>query len=268
MNYIIFFLSIMCYSQVNRFVYKIDYKRDSTIEKYNKTQAILEVSKSELSFYEYSSYKLDSINIKEKSNSKTIPPLNININRKIGSYINNNYVFVSSSYFYYESNDKITWTLHEDKKAFGQFNLQKATARYGGRNWVAWFTEEIPISEGPYKFSGLPGLIFEIYDDKENYKFTLLEMYQIKDKNEIWIPSKIYGMKSVQISHNKYNTLLLIDYNNPFQEFRSMTGDWTLAAYGKTIKTVEGLNEIRNIHQQIIKKNYNPIELDKAVLYK
>lgn len=88
-------------------------------------------------------------------------------------------------------------------KKNGQFNLQKATARYGGRNWIAWFTEEIPISEGPYKFNGLPGLIFEIYDDKENYKFTLQQIYQIKDKTEIWIPSKKFGMKSVQISQKK-----------------------------------------------------------------
>lgn len=116
MKYIIFFLSTMCNSQVNRFVYKIDYKRDSTTEKYNKTLTILETSKSELSFYEYNSYKLDSTNIKEKSNSKAIPPLNININRKIGTIINNNYVFVSSSYFYFESNDKITWTLHQYQK--------------------------------------------------------------------------------------------------------------------------------------------------------
>lgn len=39
------------------------------------------------------------------------------------------------------------------------FKAQKATAKYGGRKWTAWFCQEIPIPNGPYKFGGLPGLI-------------------------------------------------------------------------------------------------------------
>lgn len=44
--------------------------------------------------------------------------------------------------------------------------------KYAGRNWTAWYTEDIPIQFGSYKFNGLPGLILEIYDDKEHYHFT------------------------------------------------------------------------------------------------
>jgi GLPGLI family protein len=47
--------------------------------------------------------------------------------------------------------------------------LQKAT-NFGGRLWIiAWFNLEIPINEGPYKFRGLSGLIFEIGDSQTQF---------------------------------------------------------------------------------------------------
>ena len=48
----------------------------------------------------------------------------------------------------------------------------KATMSYGGRNWEAWYTEEIPSSYGPWKFAGLPGLIMKVNDDKGVHTFT------------------------------------------------------------------------------------------------
>jgi len=46
----------------------------------------------------------------------------------------------------------------------------------GGRHWIAWFAPSIPISEGPYKFSGLPGLIIKLSDSNNfwNFEFTSL----------------------------------------------------------------------------------------------
>lgn len=44
----------------------------------------------------------------------------------------------------------------------------------GGRQWIAWFTSEIPLSEGPYKFGGLPGLILEVADSEGDYRYTCI----------------------------------------------------------------------------------------------
>ncbi len=61
------------------------------------------------------------------------------------------------------------------------YTCQKATTRYEGRDYVAWFAPKIPISDGPYKFSGLPGLIVEIADTKEYYRFELTGLSKVPD---------------------------------------------------------------------------------------
>lgn len=48
----------------------------------------------------------------------------------------------------------------------------KATCRYAGRNYVAWYADSISMPYGPYVFGGLPGLIVEIYDEKRNWRYV------------------------------------------------------------------------------------------------
>ena len=43
---------------------------------------------------------------------------------------------------------------------------KKATCSYAGRNYVAWYTEEVNLPYGPYIFGGLPGLIIYLHDTK------------------------------------------------------------------------------------------------------
>jgi len=56
------------------------------------------------------------------------------------------------------------WRLTDGVKKIGGFNCQKATIEFRGREYTAWFTEEIPVPFGPWKFQGLSGLILEVYD--------------------------------------------------------------------------------------------------------
>jgi GLPGLI family protein len=57
------------------------------------------------------------------------------------------------------------WKLHAETKKIGNFASQKATIKFRGRNYTAWFTNEIPVRYGPWKFQGLSGFILEVYDD-------------------------------------------------------------------------------------------------------
>lgn len=71
---------------------------------------------------------------------------------------------------FYSEDRKITWTITPEKDN----GLQKATTHFAGRTWQAWFDPNIKIPDGPYKFSGLPGLIVKLEDDKGDYRFNLL----------------------------------------------------------------------------------------------
>lgn len=61
------------------------------------------------------------------------------------------------------------WQLEEEVKMIGSFTCQKATTSFRGRNYTAWFTTNIPVPFGPWKFHGLSGLILEIYDSKAEF---------------------------------------------------------------------------------------------------
>lgn len=73
---------------------------------------------------------------------------------------------------YEEDFPPFEWTLTEDTLTVCDYPCVKATCSYGGRNWTAWFTEEIPVGFGPWKFSGLPGLIMKVSDDEGVHTFT------------------------------------------------------------------------------------------------
>lgn len=73
----------------------------------------------------------------------------------------------------------LTWNiLYTEVKKIGKYECKKATTFFRGRNYTAWYTEQVPLSIGPWKFHGLPGLIVQI-SDTENYVFFILEKFEI-----------------------------------------------------------------------------------------
>lgn len=91
---------------------------------------------------------------------------------------------INKYYNYPETATDFDWVLHSDTARIGGLLCQKATLNFGKRKWVAWFTPEIPIDDGPYKFKGLPGLIIKINDDKNHWNF---EVKQIKNSPQGFI---------------------------------------------------------------------------------
>jgi GLPGLI family protein len=90
--------------------------------------------------------------------------------------------FIPSDYYLYTENVKLfEWFISSETSSICGYPAQKATTAFAGREWIAWFTTEIPFNEGPYKFNGLPGLIVKIHDIRNHYLF---EMTQIKVPDE------------------------------------------------------------------------------------
>lgn len=113
---------------------------------------------------------------------KRIPEGKLSFTRKI----------VKDNFKYIEDLDKIKWNIDADTKKINSYKVQKATTDYAGRNYTAWFTSEIPISDGPYKFNGLPGLILKISDAKNHYSFELLKLQKLEIPISISFNEKEY----------------------------------------------------------------------------
>lgn len=277
MNKVILIISIILFAQLNsqtnnRFVYELKFVRD-TISKNSLTNILfLDTNDKEVKFYYQELYEMDSTQKATKNYNSSMSLSNsLLLKRKTNSFDNENYVFVDTDYYKYDTTDKIDWNILPETKMQNNYKLQKATTNFGGRNWIAWFSKDIPINQGPFKFQGLPGLIFQIEDDKNYFSFNLIEIKKLDNEYDTSrIIDSNFGKNAIPISLKKYNEILLNSYNNPYSEIRTKLErgeDYTFAAYGKQIRTTKDLDELRKIIQQTKRKNYNPIELDKAVKY-
>lgn len=72
----------------------------------------------------------------------------------------------SSEFFLNDNFPQLDWMITEESKEIGGYLCQKATTKFKGRNYEAWFCPEIPIPYGPWKLHGLPGLILAARDHK------------------------------------------------------------------------------------------------------
>ena len=61
--------------------------------------------------------------------------------------------------YYTDSTARFDWTLEDETMTVCGYTCRKATARFRGRTWTAWYAEELPVNAGPWKLYGLPGLI-------------------------------------------------------------------------------------------------------------
>jgi len=65
----------------------------------------------------------------------------------------------------------IDWKIGDDTATFGGLHCQKATGHFGGRDYIVWFCPDLPVHSGPWKLNGLPGLIVDAHDTKNEVVF-------------------------------------------------------------------------------------------------
>lgn len=119
-------------------------------------------------------------------------------------------------YTYTEKLQMQTWKIESEKKKIHNYFCQKATTFFLGRKYIAWFTPEIPVSEGPWKFYGLPGLILEVFDENRNYHFECVGIEKLKKKKPIVEYSVMYKKtdrksvnKAIQKLHTHFTQMLI-----------------------------------------------------------
>jgi GLPGLI family protein len=157
---------------------------------------------------------------------------------------------VKDNYWYIQDIDDLNWEILPETKEVAGFVAQKAKASFSGRDYTAWFTTEIPISEGPYKFRGLPGLILEILDNKGYYTFKLTGFKELNDEISMEFNPENY----LEVSREKFLEIKQEYAENPFIKMENS---------GITMGFQPGQKEkLLREHREELKKENNPIELE------
>ena len=140
---------------------------------------------------------------------------------------------ISNTIFRYDEKlPEMNWKLTGETEEVAGYLCQKAVTRYAGRNWTVWFSPEIPVDCGLWKFNGLPGLIMKAADSKEEYVFTLTSIEQ-KQENITRYPKreKIVSRKEYRKTEkNSHDDPILVSkgadgYLLIMSRQRNLTGD-------------------------------------------
>ena len=152
------------------------------------------------------------------------------------------------------------WHILPDRQECIGYSCQKATCHYRGRDWTAWFTYEIPFSEGPWKFHGLPGLILEIEDSTKSYSFVCQGIKQQPESIVIMEDRHI-----MQSTYEKATEFVRSFYEDIFSYKYKIYPKTRIYQPVPTITTRDANGNI--IEKRIpdgkkLRQRYNPIELE------
>lgn len=231
-----------CAFAQNRFFYDYKFIPDSTDRsKVLNEVMLLDIDKTGSKYYGQQKFIADSTSKADLEKQLKLSPNNISMNRRdkpgqvnykvtkeypdFKTYLFTN---ISSDSYKVEEDKKPEWKILPDKQKIGEYNAQKATTKYGGREWTAWFSTDLPFQDGPYKFYGLPGLIVKIEDKTGSHSMTLIGNKTIQSTvtKELDLPQgiQLYGMggKEIEINKAQFKKVWKSYKNDPTKNMREM----------------------------------------------
>lgn len=230
--------------------YKMNFLLDSTqANKYTEAQTVLMVSDNYTLFNDYYRIMLDSINdlcAESKKNAKKYTNEWDSISSK-RCYSMKNVVLtdlktsestVQISYirkYQYTTKLEFNWHLENKDTIINNLPCKKATCRYAGRDYIAWYTEKISLPYGPYLFRGLPGLIVSIYDTKNNYIFTCNGIEKPSSLRDIYLYADKHLIRTTREK-------ALTSYKNEWENYASIlidSGDLVVVKEGPSTEALK-----------------------------
>lgn len=191
--YLSVLLPLLSFSQS----FTIEY--DVNLNVMNRT-GILKFNKNETSFY-YE--KIKEITTKDEKNQES-GTLNKNIylggnNNEVRFQIYDKKNDTLLSIDYQQNNEvicvekfpKMDWKLESETKLISNYLCSKATTNFRGRNYTAWYSIDLPIQIGPWKFNNLPGAILQVYDETNNYYWSAIKISKNTEDEKLEIKKNL-----------------------------------------------------------------------------
>lgn len=268
---------VFSFAQNQKYTYKLTVnKSDKESAKAVEEQVSLVVSKEGSAFYNEDKIRADSTITASVQKAKGTGNFNLDFRGvKMGTFsttVFKNYPSyditvmdrLGSNLFEYEEKRKPEWKILPEKQKIGEWQCQKATASFLGREWTAWFTTDIPVQDGPYVFHGLPGLIVKISDIKNDYTF---ELEGVKNKFSI---AEIKKNKLIKINYDKFKKEFQDNYLDPGKAMRLINAE-SVSGMKASVRMFENgkevdIKEIERRDNEAAKTrkltDLNPIDLD------
>lgn len=238
MKILILFLIFYFYkidAQITRVYYELKYRPSTQTTNIENELDILEISSDLSVFQNHESYVLDSIITKNLTNMNSVDPQlfskkinnNYKIIKKKGGKLKFKEILGGREVYEYNEDVNFDWNLLEKTKTDETKTvLKSAECLFGGRKWIAWYDPKIPINEGPYKFRGLPGLIYSVEDSDNQYSWNLVG---IKNLSDVSVIDKnfmeLQGFKSNIIQKKEFNKIKKNFEVNPLGNSKESMGD-------------------------------------------
>lgn len=270
----------------NRFFYELNFKPKKDSARTEKVMMILDITKEKSIYRDYTMVAQDSILkiqveamqksgvFKDFSKMVTMPKFSEKV-YKFYPDMKIQYVERISSGFTplnigYNDDTKLNWKISNEKAKIGSYNTQKATTDFGGRTWNAWFTPDIPLQDGPYKFHGLPGLIVKIEDDGKNYSWELKGNKKVENFNEVTYLETLSpggnGGKVQEVTREKFTKTFTDFKKDPFASARPMLRPEMLSQKmpGSDMTIGDMVKQQEKMLKDFYGANNNPIEIEVA----
>lgn len=169
---------------------------------------------------DYAKQKMSSTEVMNKTMSvyQGTSPLNIFKNYPSGKMTVIDRAFLVGNFKYSEDKIKFNWKLQQGSATICGYTCKKATTTFRGRNYTAWYAPEIPNSDGPWKFGGLPGLILKVSDDTDDYSFECVAIEKPKKPEYIYIKDSDYDYFKTTRERFNITAKNACDNPNPYVE--------------------------------------------------
>lgn len=225
-------LNGILFSQSYKIIYEYQWKTSPNAKDYNSELTALITGDADSYFESFAKFRYDSLKtamVNQGYRSFPAPREEWKFQPLIIKNVKNQTITSENEFF-----DKVyltkykckpVWKILQEKSTIFGYNAQKAETTFGGRHWIAWFTSEIPINDGPYKFYGLPGLILNIKDTEDNFIFSIKALSKEKntiDQRNTYTAQVNFTPKQWEVFWEKYKSepsMIFANLNAPNQTF-------------------------------------------------
>jgi GLPGLI family protein len=123
----------------------------------------------------------------------------------------------SADVFVKEEMNLFNWQLCDEERQILGYNCQIAKTLFRGRNYIVWFTTELPFKAAPWKIHGLPGVVLQVMTE-DDFLHIKARTIRIQEASEIINPYR----KEKYMTWEEFKKIYLVKLKESSERNRRM----------------------------------------------